>query len=285
MDMVVETAYAKINFSLSVGARRKDGYHEIDTIMHGISLTDTIVLEPAEEGISLVITEGSAPEERDNLMWQAAELFFRETGIHCGVVMKLYKHIPSGAGMGGGSADAAAVLRGLNRMTGAGLPVSRLAAMGARLGADIPFCVAGGCCRCRGIGEKLTRLIPWRGLHLVIVRPEILVSTAKAYAKIDSLLKKPRNTTEQVMKALRRHDWVLFVQNLSNDFEAGLFGSEPILKKVSNYLHSLAVPSLMTGSGSAFFMLAGSKRRQHELARQIRAAHPRWFVAEAETIG
>jgi 4-diphosphocytidyl-2-C-methyl-D-erythritol kinase len=282
--VIVETAYAKINLSLSVGHRRSDGYHEIDTIMHGISLTDTVELEPAEEGISLVITEGNAPEERENLMWKAAELFFAETGIETGVVMRLYKHIPSGAGMGGGSADAAAVLRGLNRMTKAGLSLSRLAEMGAKLGADIPFCVAGGCCRCQGIGEKLKRLMPWRGLPLVIVRPKILISTKKAYETIDGLVHHPKNTTDLLMKAIHYRDWSLLIHNLSNDFETGLFGSEPMLEKASSYLRRFSLPTLMTGSGSAFFVMTKTKEHQKELAAIIQKAHPDWFVAAAETV-
>ena len=115
--MIAEKAYAKINLTLSVGEKREDGYHEIDSVMHSISLCDEVKLTEAG-GISLSIKEGLAPGGKANLMWEAAELFFRETGFSGGVHMELVKQIPSEAGMGGGSSDAAAVLRGLNRMTG-----------------------------------------------------------------------------------------------------------------------------------------------------------------------
>ena len=115
--MIAEKAYAKINLTLSVGEKREDGYHEIDSVMHSISLCDEVTLTEAG-GISLSIKEGLAPGGKANLMWEAAELFFRETGFSGGVHMELVKQIPSEAGMGGGSSDAAAVLRGLNRMTG-----------------------------------------------------------------------------------------------------------------------------------------------------------------------
>lgn len=155
--MITEKAYAKINLTLSVGERREDGYHEIDSVIHSISLCDEMTLMEAG-GISLSIKEGLAPGGKANLMWEAAELFFRETGFSGGVHMELVKQIPSEAGMGGGSSDAAAVLRGLNRMTGQRLSLAALADMGARLGADVPFCVAGGCRRCEGIGENLLLL-------------------------------------------------------------------------------------------------------------------------------
>lgn len=140
--MIQETAYAKINLTLSVGQKRTDGYHDIDSVMHSISLSDTITLEKADT-TTLTVVKGSAPEGRANLMVKAAELFLQKKQLP-GVSMTLAKEIPSQAGMGGGSSDAAAVLRGLAALYKTGDSPSDLAAMGASLGADIPFCVAGG---------------------------------------------------------------------------------------------------------------------------------------------
>ena len=186
--MIQETAYAKINLTLSVGQKRTDGYHDIDSVMHSISLSDTITLEKADT-TTLAVVKGSAPEGRDNLMVKAAELFLREKQLP-GVSMTLAKEIPAQAGMGGGSSDAAAVLRGLAALYETGDSPSDLAAMGASLGADIPFCVAGGAARCEGIGDKLTALPPWEGLPLLIIRPQTSESTARAYAAIDALPKR-----------------------------------------------------------------------------------------------
>ena len=141
--MITETAQAKINLTLSVGEMRSDGYHTIDSVMHSISLRDSITLERAET-VSLAIVEGVAPAGKENLMVKAAELFLKEKGISGGVRMTLAKRIPSEAGMGGGSSDAAAVLRGLARLYGTGDSLKSLAAMGKALGADVPFCVLGG---------------------------------------------------------------------------------------------------------------------------------------------
>lgn len=281
--MISEIAHAKINLTLSVGEKRPDGYHTIDSVMHSISLADTITLEKAPT-ISLAITYGEAPKGKENLMVQAAELFFQKTGISGGVTLTLEKRIPSEAGMGGGSSDAAAVLRGLQRLYN--VPVSRetLAAWSAPLGADIPFCVLGGAARCQGIGEILSPLTPWTNLPLVIVRPPISVSTGKAYGELDRLLVKPENTTPACLTALQGRNQESLASSLSNDFETGLFPLESMLQNASTYLRNLSRPALMTGSGSAFFVLAHDEKDRKVLYERIAKEHGDWFVAEAETV-
>ena len=283
-QIITEIAHAKINFTLSVGNKRSDGYHNIDSIMHSISLADRITVEKSH-AMTLTITYGSAPKGKENLMFQAAELFFEKTGLSGGVHMTLDKRIPSEAGMGGGSSDAAAVLRGLNRLYDTHVSRETLAAWSAPLGADIPFCVMEGAARCQGIGEKITPLTPWEGLPLVIVRPNVSVSTGKAYHQLDQLTVKPANTTDACEKALAERNRDHLASSLSNDFEAGLFPLEPILQDTSSYLRNQNRPALMTGSGSAFFLLAKDKTDQKQLAKQIWETKPEWFVAEARTVG
>lgn len=282
--MIEETACAKINLTLSVGEKRSDGYHTIDSIMHSISLCDDITLERAE-GISLTIVEGRAPSGKENLMVKAAELFLREKGISGGVRMTLAKHIPSEAGMGGGSSDAAAVLRGLARLYGTGDGLETLAAMGASLGADVPFCVRGGACRCEGIGEVLVPLTPWPGLPLLIVRPETSVSTGETYRLLDGRDKRPKDRTEDSMKALADRNRQELYESLSNDFEDALFPKNEVLEETSSILHSLGRPTLMTGSGSAFFLFPKDREEGKALAEDIKKSHPSWFVETAETVG
>lgn len=282
--MIEETACAKINLTLSVGEKRSDGYHTIDSIMHSISLCDDITLERAED-ISLTIVEGRAPSGKENLMVKAAELFLREKGISGGVRMTLAKHIPSEAGMGGGSSDAAAVLRGLARLYGTGDGLETLAAMGASLGADVPFCVRGGACRCEGIGEVLVPLTPWPGLPLLIVRPETSVSTGEAYRLLDGRDKRPKDRTEESMKALADRNRQELYESLSNDFEDALFPKNEVLEETSSILHSLGRPTLMTGSGSAFFLFPKDRKEGKALAEDIKKSHPSWFVETAETAG
>ena len=282
--MITETAQAKINLTLSVGEKRSDGYHTIDSVMHSISLRDFITLERAEN-ISLSIVEGAAPAGRDNLMVKAAELFLREKGISGGVRMTLAKHIPSEAGMGGGSSDAAAVLRGLARLYGTGDSLKTLAAMGKALGADVPFCVLGGACRCEGIGEVLTPLAPWPGIPLVIVRPETSVSTGEAYRLLDGRKERPGDRTKDCMKALAARDREGLYRSLSNDFEDALFPKNKVLGEASSFLHTLDRPFLMTGSGSAFFLFPKDGEEGKTLAETIKKSHLSWFVETAETMG
>ena len=279
--MITEKAFAKINLTLSVGEKRKDGYHDIDSVMHSISLHDKITLEKSGE-ISLSVTKGSAPSGQENLMWKAAELFFAETGISGGVRMELGKHIPAQAGLGGGSSDAAAVLRGLNRLMKTGLSAEELLDMGKQIGADVPFCITGGC-RCRGIGEQLTKVPGWNGLPLVIVRPPVAVETGKAYAVLDRAEKQTGNKTDACIRALEEKDRKKLAESLSNDFEKALFAEEPVLEETSRRLALFSRPLLMTGSGSAFFVIAESRADRKRLAEEIKKEGPGLFIAEAET--
>ena len=250
--------------------------------MHSISLHDKITLEKSGE-ISLVVTKGSAPSGQENLMWKAAELFFAETGISGGVRMELEKHIPAQAGLGGGSSDAAAVLRGLNRLMKTGFSAKELSDMGKRIGADVPFCITGGCCRCRGIGEQLTKVPGWNGLPLVIVRPPVAVETGKAYAVLDRAEKQTGNKTDACIRAVEEKDRKKLAESLSNDFEKALFAEETVLEETSRRLASFSRPHLMTGSGSAFFIIAESPADRKRLAEEIKKEVPGLFIAEAET--
>ena len=182
--MITETARAKINLTLWVGRKRPDGYHSIDSVMHSISLSDEITLEKSNE-ILLTVLEGDAPAGQENLMVRAAEAFFAVTELEGGVFLTLKKRIPSGAGMGGGSADAAAVLRGLSKAYEHPLSKEDLLKVAARIGADVPFCVEGGASRCQGIGEILTPARAWEGLPLVIAMPPLFMPTGPAYQKLD----------------------------------------------------------------------------------------------------
>lgn len=282
--MIKEKAYGKINLTLSVGEKREDGYHDIDSVMHSISLHDEITLEKADV-LSLDIRSGDAPAGMDNLMMKAASLFLKEKGIKGGVRMTLRKSIPSEAGMGGGSSDAAAVLRGLSRLYETEDTLDMLAAMGAKLGADVPFCVMGGACRCEGIGERLTRISGWDGLPLLIIRPDTSVSTAYAYHRLDERKVRKDNRTEDCIRALQSRDRTLLAASLVNDFEAVLIPSEKKLKETVFLLSRYARPFRMTGSGSAFFMILDNEEEGETIRKEILSRHPHWFAEITFTRG
>ncbi len=282
MDFIRITAHAKINLTLAVLGQRADGYHELDTIMHAISLADTVEIEKAD-GLSLVVEAGTAPLGQENLMMRAAAWFFSETGIAGGAVMRLWKRIPQEAGLGGGSADAAAVLRGLNCLYENPFPLAELVRRAAVIGADVPFCVMGGAARCRGIGEILTPLSAWEGLPLLIVRPDVSVSTRAAYTALDESGSARENKTDAAEKALREKSFSALAAAFSNDFESALFPTNPALAKASAELKAFGFPTMMTGSGSAFFVLTPAEKRE-AVRGEILQRHPDWYAEAAETV-
>ncbi len=282
MDFMVIEARAKINLTLAVLGRRADGYHELDTIMHTISLADTVEIARADT-LSLAVSAGAAPLGKENLMMRAAAWFFAETGIAGGAAMRLWKRIPQEAGLGGGSADAAAVLRGLNDLYEKPFPLAELAKRAAAIGADVPFCVLGGAARCRGIGEKLTPLPAWEGVSLLIVRPAVSVSTRAAYAALDESGAARENKTDAAAEALREKNFPKLAASLANDFEAALFPGAPALAAASEELKAFGFPAMMTGSGSAFFVFVPPEKRE-EMKKEILRRHPDWYAEAAETV-
>ena len=187
-------AHAKINLSLDIVGTDERGYHKLRMVMQSISLCDEIELIRSEEpGIDISIEDlrkginGEIPTDRRNLMYRAAELMIKRCGIKGGVRMKLTKRIPSEAGLAGGSADAAAVLKGMNALFGLGLSEAELMDIGVGLGADIPFCITGGTALAEGIGEILTPIDNKCRLHVLLIKPKAGMSTPKAYAEYDRL--------------------------------------------------------------------------------------------------
>ena len=173
-------AEAKLNLTLEVGARRADGYHDVDTVMHSISLCDVVTLGVLD---SIEVTcAGLDCDAQDNIAYKAARAFFARAGLSGGVRIDIAKGIPVGAGLGGGSADAAAVLRGLNALYGRPLDASALLELAAGVGADVPFCLLGGAARCRGIGERVEPLPSAGGVHAVVVYDGTAASTARRSA-------------------------------------------------------------------------------------------------------
>ena len=188
MKSVTVSAPAKINLMLDVTGRREDGYHTLLTIMQSISLADTVLLTANDSGrITAECNDSSVPTGMDNIACRAAEQFYRVYGIAgTGLNIKIDKHIPSQAGLGGGSADAAAVLVGMNKLYSTELSTEELCRIGVQLGADVPFCIVGGTKICRGIGELMTDAPPLEKCCIAIGKGLRGVSTKEAYDEIDS---------------------------------------------------------------------------------------------------
>ena len=244
-------APAKVNLFLKVLGKRADGFHELLTLMAPVSLYDEITLEPRNEGISLT-APGSGCGERQNLGYRAAELFFRETGIRQGVSIEIVKNIPVGAGLGGGSSDAASVLMGLDELFGAGLTAEDLMGMAAQLGSDCPFFIPGGPFVMGGRGEIPLGKAVLEDRHYLIVAPPLEISTALVYSHFKSPLTIYDNKS--------RSDDGIFdnvivpEQVLQNDLQRAAFGLCPEIEPITeDLLRAGALGALMSGSGSSVF--------------------------------
>lgn len=244
-------APAKINLFLKVLGKRADGFHELLTLMAPVSLFDEVTLEPRDKGISLT-APGSGCGERKNLGYRAAELFFQETGLRQGAAIDIVKNIPVGAGLGGGSSDAASVLMGLNELFGAGLAERDLMGMAAQLGSDCPFFIPGGPFVMGGRGELPLRKAVLEERYYLIVAPPLEISTALVYFH----LKSPLTIYDNKFKSndVIFENVIVPEQILQNDLQRAAFGLCPEIKPITeDLLRAGALGALMSGSGSSVF--------------------------------
>ena len=249
-------AFAKVNYALDVIGLRADGYHEVSTVMQSISLADELELRRAAGGFDLSLEPEEVaigPQERNTtyLAWKALQ---RLTGEEFPVKLTLRKEIPTGAGLGGGSADAAAVLVGLNELFSLGLQVDELRGIGARIGADVPFCISGGTALGEGIGEILTPL-PAPPAHLLVVaKPPGSADTAGIYQAYDEAKTERTNSVEPVVSALHSGSLPTLAAVVGNDLAPVTKGIIPEVAKLERtLLASRALGASMSGSGTAVF--------------------------------
>lgn len=254
---VKEFASAKVNLALSVGKKRSDGYHEILSLMETVSLCDELTVR-IENGLLpeiklSIIGNYSIPKDSSNLVVRAAEAFFAASGKHFPISVSLLKRIPTEAGLGGGSADAAATLRALNRLSPRPLTSSVLSSIAAKLGADVAFCLFGGTAVCSGIGEIIEPIADPAHRYYVVVMGSDRVSTPAAFRALDcarSTGEAPGFPGKEMLLSLARGKGI----KLFNDFEAVVFPDHPGIAAIKERLLLLgASDALMTGSGAAVF--------------------------------
>ncbi|MQY69354.1 MAG: 4-(cytidine 5'-diphospho)-2-C-methyl-D-erythritol kinase, partial [Firmicutes bacterium] len=197
-------AAAKVNLYLDVLGKRNDGYHEIESIMQSVTLYDRLVFRPLKQEIIIWSDNPKIPSGKENLCYQAAELFFKKAKIKKGVRIEIYKNIPERSGLGGGSVDAAATLWGMNKLFETEIPLLDLSKLAELLGADVPFCLKGGTSLVRGKGENLIPLPPIRDGWLVLLDPEIPVSTSWVYQKIRVRLTEKRLSAKLLTNLVKK---------------------------------------------------------------------------------
>lgn len=255
MEQITLTAHAKINLSLDITGRRTDGYHELDTVMQSISLSDTVhLIKTAGTALSVCCDSTALPQGQDNIAYRAAMAYFQAVGLPArGLSISIEKHIPSQAGLGSGSADAAAVLRGCCSLFGS-LPEDTLIQAGASVGADVPFCLTGGCRRAKGIGEQLSPLPLLPDCTILIGKPEIGMSTPSAYAAYDRLPAGQPPHTDALIAALHCGNLEQIGNALDNVFAKTV--PLPAVEMICSAMCTAgAAGACMSGSGTAVFGL------------------------------
>lgn len=287
--MLKINANAKINLFLEITGKLPNGYHTVDTVMQSVSLADSLELEliPKSEGIKLSCNLPAIPLDERNIAYKTARAYLEATNADCGVRININKSIPSEAGMGGGSADGAAVLVGINRLCGTLLSEYELETIASKHGADIPFCIEGGTQRLLGIGTERIEKYSSPSLPLVIAKPQSGVSTPQAYRLLDSIFSdfvdhtpiSPEGVIDFICGKPGGCSEVLF-----NRFEYVLDELCPASKALIGFLKDRSHGSLLCGSGAAVFAIADSMAHARLLADEVKNNYGNCSVWTAETV-
>lgn len=275
------TANAKINLTLDILRKREDGYHDLQMVMQAVTLSDALTVAPAQGAEGQAVSDlHFLPTGDRNLAQMAAAAFREATGLGGQVDVTIQKHIPVCAGLAGGSADAAAVLTAMNRLTGAGLSPAELAKIGEKVGSDVPFCVLGGTALAEGRGEVLTPLAPLPPCHIVVCKPPFSVSTPQLFGrvKVKKIVRRP--DTAGVIAALEAGDLAGVARRMYNVFEDVL---EPRRLSEINGIKAVlidcgALGASMSGSGPSVFGLFDREGRAQTALERLKESYRDVFL-------
>lgn len=283
MTTLYEGAFAKINLTLDVLGKRADGYHDIKSVMQAISIRDDVEIDvDTDQPWSLQCSMEGIPEDSSNLAWKAAEVFYNVTGLSTtGLAIRIHKRIPTQAGLGGGSADAAAVLRALNQHYDNPLSILALAEVGAQVGSDVPFCVLCGTAMVEGRGERLRKLPDMPDCFFVVCKPDFSASTPELYKKLDESVIARRPDNQAMESALLAGDLQKVADQIWNVFD-------PIVTQdhlEMNYIKSIfntygGVGYQMTGSGSAVYCIVTEFEHAAVICNMLKDNYPQVYIAK-----
>ena len=283
MTTLYEGAFAKLNLTLDVLGKREDGYHDVKSVMQTISVRDDIEIDVGTgKPWKLICSAEGIPTDETNLAWKAAKVYCEAMKKDPdGIEIRITKRIPSGAGMGGGSADAAAVLRALNRHYGNPLSIFALAELGAQVGSDVPFCTICGTAMAEGRGERLRKLPDMPDCIFVVVKPEFSVSTPELYRKIDEVAIAKRPDNQAMESALLAGDLLKVAHNLYNVFDPVVTEDHLELNYIKSLFHQYgAVGYQMTGSGSAVFGIVSEFEVAAVICNMLKANYSEVFICK-----
>ncbi len=256
-NTTTEYAYAKINLGLDIIGKRSDGYHLLRMVMQTLSLHDTVTVSVGgdNEGITTVTDSDKVSDDHHNLAFRAADLLRDKFHISKGIGIKIEKRIPVAAGLAGGSSDAAAVLRGVNRLFDLKLSNGELMELGLKLGADVPYCIEGGTKLSEGIGEILSTVdpVPAR-LPVLLIKPDRSVSTKEVYEAYDRTEGEYHPDIDGIISSLKKGDIPLLGEKIGNVLEPVTIGMVPEIKEIKDFLRSKGIRGvLMSGSGPTVY--------------------------------
>jgi len=281
--ILYEKAYAKLNLSLDIVRKMSDGYHDMKMVFQTIDLCDDITVQVTDKtGVTMTTNVKYIPCDDTNIAVKAANAFFRESGVqNHGAVIDIVKRIPVCAGMGGGSADGAAVLRALNKAFDNPLSLDKLLLIGRELGADVPFCIVGGTVLGCGRGDEMTTLPDLPKCHIVVCKPTFSVSTPTLFKRIDCKKIRLRPDTDGIINSLYAGDITGVARRMFNVFEDVL----PVGKDVVNEIKSVfydhgALGTAMTGTGSTVFALFDSTEKAKSAYEQLSKLYSECFMSK-----
>lgn len=281
MTTLYEGAFAKLNLTLDVLGKREDGYHDLKSVMQTISVRDDVEIDIGTgKPWELSCTMEGIPTDSTNLAWKAAEVYCNAMKLDPnGISIRITKRIPSGAGLGGGSADAAAVLRALNRHYGEPLSILALAELGAQVGSDVPFCTVCGTAMVEGRGERIRKLPDLPDCIFVVCKPEFSVSTPELYRKIDEVAIAKRPDHQAMESALLAGNLANVAENVFNVFDPVVTAEHLELNYIKSVCNSYGAMCMqMTGSGSAVFAMMPDFEYAAVVCNMLKENYPNIFI-------
>lgn len=273
MKTIKIDAYAKVNLSLDVLGKRENGYHELSMIMQEISLKDIVTLKEVNDNnnnIEIKCNRKEVPTDERNIVYNAFKLMSKKYNIDKSISIYIEKNIPISGGLAGGSTDAAAVLKGLNQLWNLGLTKEELMKIGVEIGADVPFCIMGGTALSEGIGEKLTPIVPFKDKLLLLVNPDIEVSTEYVYKNLDLKKMVDRPDIKSIISFIKQDDIEGLSRNMKNVLESVTIKKHPEIAEIKeNLINFGALGSLMSGSGATVFGIFDSEETLNRCKTEI----------------
>jgi len=284
LEKLTVDANAKINLTLDVLYKRPDGYHEIEMVMQTISLRDQISLKLIPKPLIKITSNcPRLPHDESNLAYKAAKLMMEEYKLDAGISIEIDKRIPVAAGLAGGSADAAAVILGINEIFQLNRSESELMNIGGKIGADVPFCIVGKTALARGVGEKIFKLRPLSGFGVLLINPPYFVSTREVYSRLNIKAIKKRPDTLAMIEYIELQDIGKIASGLCNVLEEVTLKLHPELDLIKKGLvYHGALGSLMSGSGPTVFGLFENMRDAKRAAERINLNGNKIYICEMQ---